>query len=304
VIPVRRGRGPQASSPVLRAMAVLAVVAGLALLIAGMSGCSTAKPAESPKDLAQTLAAAEKASTAGGDSSAPSPQKPASFISLCANCHDRLDVPLDWRTKRKLIFNHEAHFAKGIRCAACHQEFPHKPGKTLHVPVETCFQCHGSQHGAQGVMAPTSCDTCHTPDIATSTPDHAKPNWLLASGNGLALHSQQATQRRLYCKMCHPDSFCNDCHKVEMPHPDDWVKTAHQTVVKTDGRASCARCHPEQNFCNNCHHKSFPVLADWGMQHKAVVEAGGAEACYVCHQETFCSACHVRVGKQRGTLGA
>ena len=122
-------------------------------LIAGVvaaTGCGGAS-STTTTGLQQQLTQAESQPT--------SSETPASFISLCANCHDSLDAPLKWRQDMKLVFSHPKHFAKGIRCEACHQEFPHKPGKTLHVSVETCFMCHGTVHGEQGVMAPTTCPT-------------------------------------------------------------------------------------------------------------------------------------------------
>ncbi len=271
---------------------------GLVFVALVLAGCSSANSQTGTTvDLTKNVTAAEQ-QTPG----APSPKNPSEFISLCANCHDRLDTPLAWRQERKLVFNHAAHFAKGIRCVACHQEFPHKPGKTLHVSVETCFMCHGAMHGAEGILAPTSCDTCHTRDIATITPDHQRADWLLVGGSKLALHSVEGKQRPLYCRMCHEQSFCSDCHKIEMPHPAGWVTSGHQPVATSD-RTSCVRCHPEKNFCNDCHHKALPKLADWSQQHKVVAVSKGPESCYTCHKPLFCSACHVKVGQHRGTLG-
>ena len=211
------------------------------------------------------------------DGSAPSPDNPASFISLCANCHDSLDSELDWRTERKLVFKHAPHFAKGIRCSACHKEFPHKPGKILHVSVETCFECHGTVHGNQGVLAPTACSTCHTPDIATTTADHQQSTWLMQEGPGLARHARMATERRLYCKMCHEGSFCDSCHKVQMPHPAGWMPSGHGAEAAAK-KSACIMCHESVDFCNDCHHADFPKLASWQTEHKQVVVKSGARA--------------------------
>lgn len=285
------------------------------------------------------------------ESQPTSSETPASFISLCANCHDSLDAPLKWRQDMKLVFNHPKHFAKGIRCEACHQEFPHKPGKTLHVTVETCFMCHGTVHGPQGVMAPTTCDTCHTSDVAKLTPDHLVSTWVFVQGNTLAAHAVKGKADRLFCKMCHEQAFCQDCHKVDIPHPTDWVK-AHPASATTE-RAACVMCHQNGEpgtpgspaklvavensagaaasgsqaaaggmqtasrvaattvtpravsitFCNDCHHKDFTKLPDWATEHKQVVLKTGAEPCFACHKPTFCDACHVTVGKDRGVLG-
>jgi hypothetical protein len=313
---------------VLRLVGIVLTL-GVAVALAACGGTATT----TTTGLQQQLANVESQPTAN--------ETPASFISLCANCHDSLDAPLKWRTQMKLVFNHPKHFAKGIRCEACHQEFPHKPGKTLHVPVQTCFVCHGSVHGPQGVMAPTSCDTCHTSDVAKVTPDHLVSTWVFVQGKTLAAHGEKGKVDPLFCKMCHQQSYCQDCHKVDIPHPADWVKS-HPADATTE-RAACVMCHQNGEpgtpgspaklaagvstgtgdvqttsqvastsatpravsiaFCNDCHHKDFTKLPDWATQHKQVVLSGGAEPCFTCHQPPFCSACHVTVGKERGALG-
>jgi len=298
-----------------RLIAVVACAAAVlvALLVLGLGGCgSTAEPpttqslgeAITAENQAEEAAATGETATPVADGSAPSPDNPGSFISLCANCHDSLDSELDWRTERKLVFKHAPHFAKGIRCSACHKEFPHKPGKILHVSVETCFECHGTVHGNQGVLAPTSCSTCHTPDIATSTADHDQSTWLMQEGPGLARHARMATERRLYCKMCHEGSFCDSCHKVQMPHPEGWMPSGHGAEAATN-KGACIMCHESVDFCNDCHHTDFPKLDSWQTEHKQVVNQAGAEPCFKCHTEPelFCSECHVQTGRGRGTLG-
>lgn len=267
----------------------------VALALAGLlfvAGCGE-EAAEEPATFGERLQEAEQED--GGVAA-----EPASFISLCANCHDRLDRELDWRRQRKLIFNHPAHFANGIRCEACHQEFPHKPGRTIHVPVETCFVCHGTLHGRTGELAPTDCATCHTPDIAPVTPDHEDAQWLIAGGSEKALHSQKGSESPLYCKMCHQETFCQNCHQVDMPHPDEWL-VEHRPVA-LEQRDACSRCH-ESSYCNDCHHDDFERLADWTTQHRRVVVDVGPTDCYECHQETYCAECHVRTGRERGVLG-
>jgi hypothetical protein len=277
---------------------MLCLVAGVAALALGGCGGGGDTP-EEPAGLAEEIIQAEQ-------SGAETAENPASFISLCANCHDSLDRALDWREQRKLIFNHAAHFAVGVRCDACHTEFPHKPGKTLHVPLDTCFECHGSTHGVQGTLAPTECTVCHTRDIARITPDHNANTWVFQPGDGLARHSRSATERPLYCKMCHESTFCLNCHEIDMPHPDTWMTSegtegelVHGAVADAEGREVCFNCHESINYCNNCHHAGFERMADWQADHKTLVRKSGADLCFDCHEPPFCSACHVGVGKER-----
>lgn len=293
-------------------MAGLAAVL-VAVLVLGVGGCGTSYAPPVTQSLGQAITAENQADQAAAtgtaappaaNGSVPSPDNPGSFISLCANCHDSLDSELTWRTERKLVFKHSAHFAKGIRCFACHKEFPHKPGKILHVPVETCFECHGTVHGNQGVLAPTACRVCHTSDIATKTADHDQSTWLMQKGPGVARHARTAIQRRLYCKMCHEGAFCDSCHKVEMPHPAGWLPGGHGAEAGAK-KSACIMCHETVDFCNNCHHVDFPKLASWQTEHKQVVAKVGPESCFKCHAEPglFCSKCHVATAKGRGILG-
>lgn len=280
----------------------LLVLCGILLLTIGtllvwLGGCGGGEAEEPTETTTATPAAAVPADLAEGD-----PSHPAEFISLCANCHDRLDRELHWREQRKLIFNHPAHFAQGIRCAACHQEFPHKPGRIEYVSVETCFTCHGTTHGTQGALAPTDCDVCHTADIDPVTPDHKQEIWVSLGGEGLALHSTDAKARRLFCKMCHEQSYCDSCHRMDIPHPADWVPAVHPATAETE-RAACMMCHEAQQFCDDCHHVDYESLPDWTMQHKRIPQVQGAESCFECHEPPFCSACHVATSKQRGVLG-
>jgi hypothetical protein len=168
--------------------------------------------------------------------------------------------------------------------------------------VETCFTCHGTTHGAQGALAPASCDTCHTAGIAPVTVDHKQEAWVSFKGAGPALHGRAATERRLYCKMCHEQSFCDSCHRVEMPHPAEWIQAGHRAEAPKE-RVACTMCHADPQFCNSCHHVSYDPVADWALRHKQVPQRDGAETCFECHTPTFCSECHVATSRERGLSG-
>ncbi len=99
------------------------------------------------------------------------------------------------------------------------------------------------------------------------------------------------------CYTCHKETFCTDCHGVEMPHPADFKKT-HGAAGKADPQV-CAKCHGDVNqFCNECHHGSaldwkYDTKVPWLKQHPDAVRTSGANACFECHDPTYCANCHV-----------
>lgn len=108
-----------------------------------------------------------------------------------------------------------------------------------------------------------------------------------------------------YCGTCHKvDTFCVDCHGIEMPHPAGFVGN-HAEEGKKNAE-SCSMCHGGggkpipgggTDFCNNCHHSGADPKRSWLSQHMEKVDEAGAQACFRCHKPTFCAECHVRSGK-------
>lgn len=101
------------------------------------------------------------------------------------------------------------------------------------------------------------------------------------------------------CSTCHTQTFCSDCHGLEMPHPAGFKK-GHGELGKRRPR-TCARCHGDVNaFCDECHHgrsMNIPYQASqgpWRLVHPNAVRALGATRCFECHKPTYCSYCHVR----------
>jgi hypothetical protein len=101
------------------------------------------------------------------------------------------------------------------------------------------------------------------------------------------------------CQTCHADQFCADCHGAPIPHPADFTKN-HGEAGKSNPVA-CARCHassPDEVkgllFCNNCHHAGAQAGIAWIDQHDDVSRSGGPQACFACHNPTYCATCHVK----------
>lgn len=112
------------------------------------------------------------------------------------------------------------------------------------------------------------------------------------------------------CYTCHvKESFCDSCHGVTMPHPDEFLKPksgaadGHPALSKDAELAKkCIMCHgveAENEFCSSCHHGAeskweFKAEKNWASsQHAASVNKNGVGTCTDrCHAVKFCNDCH------------
>lgn len=206
----------------------------------------------------------------------------------CGLCHkmvNRRSTP-----STGIIINHVAHIKKEINCTTCHNRVAH-PGLKEYknfMKMGACYRCHGLDAKAK---APGKCSTCHPKDFDLKPVNHKSADWLPPK------HSKAAKQERKNCQMCHQETFCSNCHGMQMPHPaDNWTKGAKQhTAIGKANPASCTKCHRQQDFCSTCHHKGYdPGKGAWIQFHPSQVKEKGAESCFECHGPTYCAYCHVR----------
>ena len=195
----------------------------------------------------------------------------------CSVCH-----PADFDLKPA---NHdEADFYGPGHAALANMETDHVTGRPAADIIRPFL------HG-KGYVGPEGTEEHEASEYVPSDDDHA-----------LHLADVQAID---YCSTCHlVESFCVDCHGVEMPHPDGFVDD-HAEVGKSSPE-SCVLCHAEgetgegvsaTEFCNGCHHKEGDPTQPWLPQHDDVTRQTGAEACFECHEPTYCAYCHVRGGQ-------
>jgi hypothetical protein len=195
----------------------------------------------------------------------------------CSACH-----PADFDLKPA---NHdEADFYGPGHAALANMETDHVTGRPAADIIRPFL------HG-KGYVGPEGTEEHEASEYVPSDDDHA-----------LHLADVQAID---YCSTCHlVESFCVDCHSVEMPHPDGFVDD-HAEVGKSSPE-SCVMCHAEgetgegvsaTEFCNGCHHKEGDPTQPWLPQHDDVTRQTGAEACFECHEPTYCAYCHVRGGQ-------
>lgn len=193
--------------------------------------------------------------------------------------------------------------------------------------MTACFRCH-TQDEPEG--PPGACEACHPADFELRPANHFEAGFYELGGDSY-LHAELAWEALgettataevvvedasvegehdteipsvdeiFYCGTCHSESFCTDCHGVVMPHPADFAE-GHGDLGRTQP-AVCANCHATGaaaasgaglEFCNSCHHPESDPTKAWIPQHFDIVRTSGAEACFECHNPTYCAECHVR----------
>ncbi|MCX8007441.1 MAG: hypothetical protein N3B11_04910 [Coriobacteriia bacterium] len=236
----------------------------------------------------------------------------------CVPCHASIG-----QAKRPgIIFSHAAHLT--VDCSACHVATPHQDGKTVRPSMQTCFSCHGLQHGPTGLIASGTCRDCHTKDFELKPATHTK-DWKRKP------HADAARPNVNGCLMCHESAKdCDRCHADEAPQVPRMPSVYLRSVpVKPDEPSvlidvdepvtvgQCVFCHADINGiapgriifthdthlkraykCASCHPR-FPhqpqgtlrnTMQDCYRCHGLVHSARGEvapEKCEACHPKEF-----------------
>jgi len=138
-----------------------------------------------------------------------------------------------------LNFSHEHHLKlHRAECGQCHEISVHRHGVVA--SMATCLNCHKQLGG------PTECSVCH-PHWDEIMPYFHRDVDILKTHGKFAKYKE-------YCTRCHVQTgFCQDCHGIEMPHPDGYielhnreVKGHPETCTGCHGTAPCLSCHTER----------------------------------------------------------
>lgn len=225
-------------------------------------------------------------------------RRPASYSgqesvvqAACRDCHQQLGGRVVTVGGVKMSHKQVMESAEGdtrsarLPCTGCHAQVAHEaaPGGVASLdPHTTCLGCH------DGLTASNQCSTCHEgagPERLASATKMASPHppgW--GGGHGMG---DQST-----CSLCHPSSYCEDCHKVSLPHdPVTYIYTHGKEA--SAGSESCFSCH-SQTSCDDCHKVPMPHDATYLPQHGSDAKKRGADVCLGCHIADGCEACHVK----------
>lgn len=251
----------------------------------------------------------------------------------CTQCHSK---NREVTPSKGIIIDHAVHEEKDVWCTVCHNRIAHNEEAappTLTDPrgeknkrhpdfmkMDGCFRCHDLE-GKK--TAPGACSACHTADFPLKPANHLKAEFYPKGHAELAREHEKefeevAKEAKIleeegirkdlaapvdYCATCHIKSkFCDSCHGMEIPHPEEFKTKTHPQVVKTSF-AKCVMCHGEPattGFCSDCHHGkkigwTFDVKVPWKNQHATAVTKNGIDKCFVaCHDQQFCLDCHTK----------
>jgi hypothetical protein len=184
------------------------------------------------------------------------------YADKCVPCHaDYTDT-----TNPKYVFTHGNHIT--YQCSACHPEFPHKPSGIDMPLMKDCFNCHGLNHGPQGVIATGTCVDCHGKSLPGLRPAFHGTDW---AGKP---HVAPSNERLLTeCSMCHTRSQCDECHVRE------GVFWAPPQPMIYDAGSGCLACHGSPNLIKS---SSEGVVS---------FQVTGLEAS--AHGDLQCPECHI-----------
>jgi predicted CXXCH cytochrome family protein len=173
-----------------------------------------------------------------------------SQVLTCPDCHE-----VHRPQKRDFMLRRE----EGKDCSPCHDDLADKiKAKEHHTLADgalSCGQCHALHGGKESHLLKKPqgelCVTCHDQDVPR--PDtHKAKTWRLK-------HKAEAKGHEPQCYMCHDqESFCNQCHSVKIPHPDNWAEKLHAPEAKAKP-GPCLKCH-EVAYCQACHDPLPPEI--------------------------------------------
>lgn len=209
---------------------------------------------------------------------------------VCLQCHD----PNRKATSGfRILIDHPEHAKRNGSCVSCHVRTAHPletRGRAMSLMTQ-CFTCHGTPEQPD---ASAECGVCHPAGYELFPASHTEVTW--ARGHGDVYQSDPRQ-----CVMCHEQAFCDDCHGLPMPHPDDWASGAngHATLAESQQQV-CEGCHGTgPDLCTMCHHTSYdPGKGTWIEQHQLEVRDEGTAYCMECHGPLYCTTCHPQPARQ------
>lgn len=250
---------------------------------------------------------------------------------VCTACHNRVAHPEETIEFELPNNGPKANFMKMTACYRCHSLTNESPSD-FWAPGQ-CGKCHGETFD----LVPDTHDAANWYADRGDSSGHAGAATEEASQTAEAIEHWDEEKVEFYekgprvlvrmagideslktdvpppatineCFTCHVrEEFCDSCHGVQVPHPAEFVEKHGTELSSAKDAVSCAVCHNKTGDAKNdaatcalCHHPGYDPASTqpWRTQHDEVVRRDGAPACFQCHEETFCSHCHVEQAMQ------
>jgi hypothetical protein len=197
---------------------------------------------------------------------------------FCDDCHHGTAIKYEYDKKQDWVQQHPKAVAKSGTKSCL---------ETCHV-VKFCEDCHTGRKVVPGSHRSGNWTKTSTPTVTVYGETPAKPS---------AEHALEAEKSIESCAICHGDggvnaAFCKSCHKLEMPHADEFKKQ-HVTGKKIP--ETCRNCHDWRQLCSNCHHIGSSLTKSWIQVHGGSTNKNGTAGCVeACHKKNDCARCHQR----------
>jgi hypothetical protein len=191
----------------------------------------------------------------------------------CPRCH------LGWRAEQPatvarvqignaaMKFSHRAHAVRNIRCGACHGDVRSMQLATRDsMPrMRTCLVCHNLPAESRG-DASAQCSTCHLVQPGGRLQTHLPtgvllpPRWLGRADHGADFaqhHQRAAADNSRLCASCHSDDDCAHCHdgRVRPRNIHPNDYLSMHPIAARHNSPRCSSCHNQQSFCLACHQR-------------------------------------------------
>lgn len=211
------------------------------------------------------------------------PSSPLSSITPnenCIYCHESILKRVKITSNIKV--SHEEFTFSGYYCTDCHSDIAHQiKGVSRNYPnMDRCFNCHNNK------KASSKCSLCHLlPAKEIKITGSAKSSYSL-------LHKEKKYHglgNQKNCPICHSNNFCLNCHRIIMPHPDNWPLLHSQAAQQS--KKECLNCH-RSSYCFNCHQLEMPHSEKFVRQHGSIA-LERKKICQRCHYFKTCEYCHI-----------
>lgn len=195
----------------------------------------------------------------------------------CNRCHK--DISEIVITKDRISISHQHFIASGFKCTDCHNTVAHGEltAKPNYATIDKCTVCHNNEDESK-----------HLGPFLTDK-EKITPWSVTHSDNVLKTHGLGGVKN---CQGCHSKNFCKKCHKVDIPHSENFTYE-HGKLAKQEDK-SCFVCHDKQLSCNDCHRVEMPHPSNWLPEHRDAAKKLGEKTCSNCHDNRNCILCHER----------